>query len=401
MVAPVTPTTSELTDNIRSQIEAAISQATPLLPKSFVRVLSAAIAAVVTVLYKYIEWMFNQFYPSTADFEESTILGRSVSPLKQLGNLIGKGDPKTGTAAELTFTVTVTNQTGTLPIQSQITNPATGYIYVTTSNVPLNAATVSVDAVAISGPNQTTGAGADGNAANGTVMRFVNSLSNVQRDVVVSGTVTQGADAETVDQYRDDVEQLFANRPQGGAPADYVQWGKTVDGIVDILPYKGLPGQVNVYVEATEASSGSSSGIPTQAQLDAVYNAIQFNQDGLATRRPLGSFVNTLPITRTLFNVTIDGLSVSDISTTQSQISDTLTTFFNDRSPFIAGVTSNPRADIINSSTIIGAVEDVVTANNGTFTTISLFLASAPLDVVALYVLSEGEKSKLNTVSYT
>lgn len=401
MVAPVTPTTKQLSDNIRSQIEAAISQATPLLPKSFVRVLSAAIAAVVAVLYKYIEWMFNQFFPADADFEESTILGRSVSPLRKLGNLLGRGDPKTGTAAELEFTVTVTNQTGSLPIQSQIISPATGYLYITTANVSLNAPTVTVNAVAISGPNQTTGVGADGNATDGTVMRFVNSLTNVSRDVVVSGTVTQGADSESIAQYRGDIEQLFANRPQGGAPADYVQWGKTVDGITDILPYTGFPGHVNIYVEASAASSGSSAGIPTRAQLNSVYEAIQFNSDGLATRRPLGARTNVLPIIRTLFNITIIGLSVDDVPTTQAQIQTTLSTFFAQRTPLIPGVTLNPRSDVINPATLIGAVEDVVTANNGTFTTLNLFVSTSPLDAVSLYILSEGEKSQLNTVSYT
>ena len=402
MAAPVTPTLAQLTANIQSQIEAAISQATPMLPKSFVRVLSAAIAAVVIVLYKYVQWIFRQMFPSTADFEETDILGQSISPLKALGNLNGTGDPLTGTAAQLLFDVTVTNQTGSLPIQTQIINSSSGVVYLTTSSVLLNAATIQAPAVAASDPSGGNGVGVVGNADDGTVMQFVNPLANVVRDVVVNSTTVQGANAETEAQYRDRVDQRFRNRPQGGAGVDYVVWGETVAGIESILPYTGLPGQVNVYVEATEASSGSPDGFPTQAQLDAVSAAIEFDDAGLASRRPLGAFVNVLSITRTAFNVTVVGLAADDIASVQAQIQTTLNQFFKDLTPFIPGVTPTPRQDIISPTTIIAAIEDVVTANNGIFTDATVALTSLPLVPLTLFALGEGEKAKLNIpVSYS
>ena len=88
-----TPTTKQISDNIISQIEATISQSVPLLPKAFIRVLAKALAGVVTILYKYAGFIFLQMFVRYASFSETTINGKTLTPLVEWGRLIGVGDP--------------------------------------------------------------------------------------------------------------------------------------------------------------------------------------------------------------------------------------------------------------------------------------------------------------------
>lgn len=76
-----TPTTKEISDNIIAQLEASLNQSIPLLPKSFLRVLSKALAGVFVLLYKYGGFMFLQVFVRTASAKETIINGNSVTPL--------------------------------------------------------------------------------------------------------------------------------------------------------------------------------------------------------------------------------------------------------------------------------------------------------------------------------
>ena len=91
------PTTAELTATMVSQIESAISQTIPLLPKSFTRVLAKARAGIDVQLYRYAGFIWLQEYVKHATMEECTINGKRVRPLVEWGNLIGLGEPDYGT----------------------------------------------------------------------------------------------------------------------------------------------------------------------------------------------------------------------------------------------------------------------------------------------------------------
>ena len=158
-----TPTTAEISANIIAQLEASLNQTIPLLPKSFLRVLSKTLAAVFILLYKYSGFMFLQIFVSTASIEEITINGIQVSPLTEWGRLIGIGDPTAATQAELLIDITVENQTGTLPSGSQLINSANGVTYITIGDVLLDAPTVQATIRAVSDQAGGGGAGAIGN----------------------------------------------------------------------------------------------------------------------------------------------------------------------------------------------------------------------------------------------
>lgn len=393
-----TPTTKEISDNIIAQLEASLNQTIPLLPKSFLRVLAKALAGVFVLLYKYGGFMFLQMFVQTASANETTVNGVLLTPLTQWGRLIGIGDPVPATNAELLIDITVETLTGVLPSGTQLVSTDNGVTYITIGAITLNAPTVQATVRAASDQAGGGGSGAIGNLDPGAIISFANPLANVSRNTtVVSQTVT-GADAESTEAYRQRIIDRFQKIPQGGAYSDYEIWGEEVAGIINVYPYTSeCPGQVDVFVEATEASSGSPDGIPTAAQLQAVLDAIKFDQDGLATRRPANALANTFPITRTAFDVRVTGLQADNLAQVQQNITTAVEEYFVSRTPYIVGLTVPPRQDRITESAVGGVVDDIVSASGGIFGGVIVDQGNISVDI---YSLGVGEKAKASTVSF-
>lgn len=392
-----TPTTKELSDNIVAQLQASFGQTVPLLPKSFIRVLSKVLAGVFILLYKYGGYIFLQMFVQSASAKDTTILGVTVNPLTFWGRLVGVGDPVAATNAELTIDITVEQQIGTLPSGSQLIGALNGVTYITIGTVALSSATVSATVKAVSDQSGGGGAGVVGNLDNGSIISFANPLDYVARDTVVTGTTVTGANAESVDAYRQRVLDKFQKRPLGGAYADYLTWGLEVPGIINVYPYTGeYPGQVDVYSEATVASSGDPDGVPTTAQLQAVSDSIEFDSNGLATRRPAGSLVNSLAITRTAFEVEVSGLVADNQAQVESDVEDAVIEYFLSSAPYIVGLDVPPRRDRITQTAVGGVVEDVVSSAGGIFSGVVILQSSV---ITNAYNLGIGEKAK-TTVSF-
>ena len=391
-----TPTTKETSDNIIAQLASSLNQSIPLLPKSFMRVLAKAIAGVFVLLYKYAGFIFLQMFVQSASAKDTTILGVLVNPLTFWGRLIGVGDPIAATNAELEIDIIVENQVGSLPSGTQLVNTGKGVTYITIGAVLLDAATVQANIRAVSDQSDGGGAGVIGNLEIGAIVSFANPLANVARNTTVVTQLVTGADAESTESYRSRIVDRWQRRLQGGALSDYEAWGE-IAGIADIYPYTSdNPGQVDVYVEATPESSGDPDGIPTSAQLQSVLDAINLDDAGLASRRPANALANTLAITRVGFDVEVINLTVDGLASVHAQINTAVTNFFLATEPFIDGLHIPPRLDRITRSSLIGLVNDIVTASNGTFTTVT-FTETTFSGSLELYVLQQGEKAKLAT----
>jgi len=395
-----TPTTDDIYNTIIASLEASLSQTIPLLPKSFLRVLAKTLAGVFIILYKYAGFMFLQIFVKTATLADTEVNGLIVSPLKAWGELVGIGQPTAATNAELLVDITVENQVGSLPSGTQLLGAANGVTYITLGPTLLNAAIVQATVKAVADQQGGGGAGTIGNLQAGDVMSFANPLANVARDVVVDSQTVTGADGESEAAYRQRILDRFQKRPQGGAYADYEQWAEEVAGIINAYPYTGDPGEVNVYTEATVASSGSPDGIPTAAQLQAVHDSIEFDDAGLASRRPAGAYVNSLPITRTGFDVIVTGIvDVANIASTQSRVTEAVEGYFLNAEPYIGGLTVPPRRDKITDANLTAVVADVIAADGGTFTGVTFDLEGF-VGSIGLYVLGEGEKAKASNVNF-
>ena len=395
---PTVPTTAQVASNIKAQIEASLGIGSAFLPRAFITALSKALGAIAVVLYKFGGFTFLQMFVRTATYDEVTVNGVTLRPLQEWGRQVGVTDRKLATQAELTADVVVENQSGSLLSGSQLTNKNTGVIYVSLTEVLLDAAVVPITVRAVNDPNGDQGRGAIGNMGPGDVLSFVNPLANVNQNATVTAQTVTGANGETVAAYRQRVLDRWQKPPQGGAYSDYEIWGEEVAGILNVYPYtSALPGQVDVYAEATEASSGSPDGIPTAAQLEAVDESIQFDVNGLASRRPVGAFVNVYPITRTGFTVTITGLSAPNLSQAITNVTEAVQEYFRGRAPFIEGLSIPPALDTITQTAVAGVVEDVLTALQGTFTGVSFRVDGTGFDI-QFYVLGEGEKAKAGVV---
>ena len=394
-----TPTTQDISANIIAQLEASLNQSIPLLPKSFLRVLAKALAAVFILLYKYGGFMFLQIFVQTASAKETTINGQTVIPLTEWGRLIGIGDPVAATNAELLIDITVENQVGTLPSGSQLLNTSNGVTYITIGTVALSAPIVQATIRAVSDQTGGGGAGAIGNLDPGAIVSFASPLANVARNAVVDSQTVTGADAESTEAYRQRVIDRFQKLPQGGAYADYEQWGEEVSGIINVYPYTSdCPGQVDVYAEATPESSGDPDGIPTTAQLQAVLDSIELDDNGLASRRPANALANSFPITRTGFDITVTSLQVDNLAQVQTDITTAVEEYFLDRAPFIVGLSILPRRDRITRTGVDGVVDDIVSAAGGVFAGTVIKQSTISVDA---YALGIGEKAKASSVAFT
>jgi len=392
-------TTQEINNIIISQLESSLGQTIPILPKAFIRVLSKVLGGVFVILYKYGGWMFLQIFVKTASINETVINGITVAPLIAWGRLIGVGDPVKATNAELEIQITVENQVGTLQSNSQLVNSDNGVTYITIGDVLLNAPTVTATIKAVSDQSDGGGAGSIGNLEIGDTVTFANPLPNVSRDTVVTSQLVTASDAETPDEYRQRVIDRFQKRPQGGAYADYEIWGEEPVGIINVYPYTGSPGIVNVYAEATPESSGDPDGYPTTAQLQEVSDSIEFDLNGLASRRPANSFVNVLSITRVQFNIEIFGLNVDDEATVKSNIQAGLEEYFLNAEPYIPGLSILPRKDIITSAGVASVIIDIVSSAGGVFSSVQITKDGDTIPST-IYALDEGEKAKVGTITY-
>ncbi|CAM0104426.1 baseplate protein [Vibrio phage PS15B-6] len=393
-------TIKEISNSIISQLESVLNQKIPPLQKSFMRAHSQATASVFVMLEHYGVFMTKQQFVAVCSDKPINVQGKQLTPLVEWGNLIGVAPQKAGQRAEHTISVTVEQLGGTLDAGTQLQSSQNGFTYITTQAYILNTNPIEITIKAADDPTFNNGIGANGNLANGAEVSFVNPLAEVGKIATVTGQLVTGADPETTASYRKRVQKAFRRRKQGGAYIDYQLWGEEVDGISNVYPYTCAPMEVDVYAEATVASSGDPDGIPTPTQLQEVYDSIEFDQNGKASRRPVGVFVNVFPISRTGFTVFVAGLSVSNQAQIQQQIEEGLADYFLDAEPFITGLSVPPRSDVISKIAVEGVINDIVRANNGDFigALIYKYQDGAPVD--PSYQLGTGEKAKLVSISF-
>ena len=74
-----------------------------------------------------------------------------------------------------------------------------------------------------------------------------------------SATVNQETEtplnSEDIEDYRAKILQSFRIEAQGGASGDYRLWSADGQGVEAVYPFTGTPGQINLFIEATEADS--------------------------------------------------------------------------------------------------------------------------------------------------
>jgi len=396
----IIPTTTILRDEIIADLQTALNQSIPLLPKAFNRVIAKVLAGMLLTLYHVASFFFLQIFIQTATEKEITINNNKIVPLTFWGRLVGAGDPYPATAAEITVTITV-KMTGTILEAGKIkvVSSENNITYQLKENVALVSATVEGIFQAVAGTDENfSGLGTIGNLPAGSLVSFTQPISEVLPDAIVSALSLPGTEAEAAEKYRLRVLQHFQNRPQGGAPLDYVYWCKeNLSAVLNAYVYRESPAGVQIYIEVEETPS-TPDGIPTSAQLTEITDFINETESGKALRRPLSDLVTVSGITRRAFEIDIIDLESEFLTELKEKLEEVCSDYFQKRENNIVGVTSQPAHQSVRSDDVRGIINDYVTAYNSSFSAVRVKFLSGL--VFQTYDLKKGEKAKLEIINY-
>lgn len=233
------PTLTNLRNQAYGDVTTNLSGADGFLRKSNLNVVANILAGLANLHYGYEDWIAKQAVPFTSTDEYlqgwAALKGLSQKPATAF----------VGTATSING-VNGTNVPATTLMQR---SDGTKFNVNTTATVTGGSVTVTFTAQI---------PGAAGNTGIGATLTLGTAIDGVNSNFVVASVVTPGADMETPDAYRTRMLQEYANPPQGGAIADYIEWALEVPGVTRswCLPNGMGPGTVVVYTmfDVTESA---------------------------------------------------------------------------------------------------------------------------------------------------
>ena len=367
-----------------------------LLPKSFVAVLAKVLAGVFVIPYKLAGWFYLQLFPDTASFDSIEVLGRTVRPLVQLGNLFGVGDPLGGQSWAGTARVAALSQGRSLTVGTQLKSDRTGLVYNVQANTP-------VDADEIEFAVYCAVAGTAGALTDGDTLKFVSPLGFVEREATVTGTTENGTDDETEAHYRSRVQSGYGPQPQGGSLTDYRTWSFDVAGVLNTYPYNDRDSPAGVIIYVAGMPEFYPDRIPDRALCVAVGKACTYDPEtGKASRKPLTAvldpandetYTNVRPVTVRKFDVRVTGLVGAAPGDFSDSLRSELNVYFENREPYIRGLTDDTaRTDDILRNAVIAVASGVATSMQARFDTATMETDGSQTEA---YTLGDGELAAL------
>lgn len=385
------PTTAATFAQILANIESRINQNSPLLPRAFNRVLSAALALAITGLYKY----------AAERSKQNLVLTATGANLQRLGADRGV-NIKSEIAAVVKADLPADNGT-VIPITVSFIASVNGLRYFNNAQV-VAAAGVAVLTLTCEQP------GAASNLADGAELNIGAQISGATTVALVTETVTTGTDEEDEEVYRSRVLTAYRSKTGGANSADNRIWSEAVEGVRRAFPYSGKPldqgtpqpPERTVYIEST--TDVDPDGVPPQSLLDAVRDEIINDPISGNERQPLGLTNDTLfveAITRLGFFVQVQNLDVDPSKEVQakSDIDTAINLYFSNVVMFVAGLDFiDDKNDVITVASLGGVVDDALKNTGGTATSVA-FGFDVSVDKLR-YTLQPGQLPKLDTLSY-
>lgn len=386
------PTTQEIFDVLLANIETRINQTSPLLPRAFNRVISAAVALVITGLYKFGAERAAQSLAVTATGIDLENIGADRGVVIQ-----------DAVAAVITADITGTNGT-IIPATVSFTATPNGLRY-----FPDASATIAGGVASLSLTCEQTGA--VGNLAVSDTLSIGAQIAGASSVATVTGTTTTGADKEQQETFRASVLTAQRVTTGGGNYADYRIWSEETPGVRRAYPYAGrpitdpvtsVPPERTVYVEAQVAID--PDGIAPQSLLDDVRETITTDPVTGFERQPMGLTDDTLyveSITRLGVFVEVSDLTVDASKETQAKqdIEDALDLYFSSVLMFVTGLDfEGDRNDTLSIASIGGVVDDALRATGGSISSVRFGFTASLLEL--RYQLRSGELVKTDTISY-
>lgn len=190
----------------------------------------------------------------------------------------------------------------------------------------------------------------------GTELKSTQPIADVDPTATVSLETVTPIEAESIEEYRENVIKSYSRQPQGGSRSDYREWTEGVEGVREVYPYvkAGYPAEIDLIIEAIPSASVDGLGTPTQAILDAVLASIEPDKE------PLGvAEIHYLPPFLTSVDVVVYGLLDPSLLTS---IRNSIESVLYSKRPFIAGddLLTDEFKGFITISDIFEAVKLVV-----------------------------------------
>jgi uncharacterized phage protein gp47/JayE len=276
------PTVTELVERILADIEGNLPDADARLRRATLNVLGRTEAGVAHGLYGYIDWIWRQVLPDTA---ESEILDRHAG--------IWGISRREATAA--VGSITLLGANGSVVPAGTALQRSDGAVYAVDAEAVVAGGTAAV-AVTSQVP------GATGNADAATKLTLVSPIAGVTSTATVGiDGLAGGADAESDAALLARLLARIQEPPHGGARGDYVAWALEVAGVTRawVYPLELGTGTVTVRFMTDDTTV---DGIPEAASVAAV-------QSNIDAKRPVTADVVVVAPVAVPLAIEISGLN--------------------------------------------------------------------------------------------
>jgi len=375
MALPIIPSVEQIKDRIISDVEGKINQTIPALPLSLVKVMAAAIAATVFLLYQSILWVYKQIFPNSADRASLILLGAvvGITPTQAVQAILLCDVPGSGAQVNA-GTLFISNIGITYRVQT------------TTAIVGLFAPDVPM--IALTG-------GEIGNLANGEILDISQPVVGLDGTAEVASTDTLGVDEESDESFAARVSLRYRIRYITGSTGAYAVNGLEAPNFIWIGPFEDEtePGKVNVYGKV----DNQPDGIPSGAQLAVLESYLEFDPDtGKSIRRPIGSEDTVNAISTRSFDIQVNiNQSTPDINTAVEAAIEAQSETIE---PYIEGL-SDARRDVYTNTDVAGAANSAATTEGAKVVSVVLTDVTAAA-VVANYTVFGGLFIKIRNISF-
>jgi len=358
------PTIAEIRDQILGDIESALGQSIPVLPKAVFRVMATAIAGSQYLLYKLGIWLYNQIFTLTMGDAALTVraaefgMGRTPAQIWK-GTAEATGDEGTVISA------------GTLWSYNS-------YVYQLITEQTIIGGSATLDLKSLEGGDALT-------LPDATIINLTTPQTGLDGTAEVTATTQSGEDIESLSDFRSRILYRQRNKPQGGAIADFNLWALEVAGIAESYTFRPEPGYVNVYPLTDEADPADRvPGAPKIAEVQAYIND--------QSRHPFGRVTTVIAFDELNFDVDISDLS-PNTAAIRAAIETAVEDYMYERRP-------QQYEDDLDPINIISAagITAVATAAGASVATVDLKNAGG--GSITDYELEDYELSVLRTLTW-